>query len=64
MRIRIRVVVCRQVNLSPLDKEFWIKDDTKVGKLKDDEKVLYLLLLLLLYYLYFCGLCCCCYFSC
>jgi len=28
----------KEVNLSPLDKEFWIKDDTKAGKLKDDEK--------------------------
>lgn len=28
----------KEVNLSPLDKEFWIKDDTKAGKLKDEEK--------------------------
>ena len=28
----------KEVKVSPLDKEFWIKDDSKAGKLKSDEK--------------------------
>jgi len=32
------VQVSLQVNLSPLDKEFWIKDENKAGRLEQTEK--------------------------